>query len=74
MRSTRRRKKRRLKSENAYLRAQLQDRFKIDGIVGRTPIMLELFELLRTVAATPSTVLITGRNRHGQGTGGAGPA
>src|SRR5262245_30541216 len=35
--------KRRLKAENAYLRAQLQDRFKIDGIVGKTPIMLELF-------------------------------
>ena len=52
--------KRRLKAENAYLRAQLQDRFKIDGMMGRTPIMLELFELLRTVAATPSTVLITG--------------
>jgi transcriptional regulator with PAS, ATPase and Fis domain len=29
-------------------------------MMGRTPIMLELFELLRTVAATPSTVLITG--------------
>src|SRR6187551_22952 len=52
--------KRRLKAENAYLRAQLQDRFKIDGMMGRTPVMLELFELLRTVAATPSTVLITG--------------
>src|SRR6186713_1438166 len=58
--------KRRLKSENAYLRAQLQDRFKIDGIVGRTPIMLELFELLRTVAATPSTVLITGETGTGK--------
>lgn len=58
--------KRRLKSENAYLRAQLQDRFKIDGIVGRTPIMLELFELLRTVAATQSTVLITGETGTGK--------
>ena len=58
--------KRRLKAENAYLRAQLQDRFKIDGIIGRTPIMLELFELLRTVAATPSTVLITGETGTGK--------
>jgi DNA-binding NtrC family response regulator len=58
--------KRRLKSENAYLRAQLQDRFKIDGIIGRTPIMLELFEVLRTVAATPSTVLITGETGTGK--------
>ena len=58
--------KRRLKSENAYLRAQLQDRFKIDGIIGRTPIMVELFELLRTVAATPSTVLVTGETGTGK--------
>jgi two-component system response regulator AtoC len=52
--------KRRLTAENAYLRAQLHDRFGIEGIVGRTPVMMQLFELLRTVAATPSTVLITG--------------
>jgi len=58
--------KRRLKSENAYLRAQLQDRSKLDGIVGRTPIMLQLFELVRTVAATPSTVLITGETGTGK--------
>jgi two-component system, NtrC family, response regulator PilR len=58
--------KRRLKAENAYLRAQLQDRFKIDGMIGRTPIMHSLFELLRTVAATPSTVLITGETGTGK--------
>ena len=58
--------KRRLRAENAYLRAQLQDKFKIDGIVGRTPVMLELFELLRTVAATPSTVLISGETGTGK--------
>ncbi len=58
--------KRRLRSENAYLRAQLQDRFRIDGIIGRTPIMLQLFDLLRTVAATSSTVLITGETGTGK--------
>jgi two-component system response regulator PilR (NtrC family) len=58
--------KRRLKSENAYLRAQLQDRSKLEGIIGRTPIMLQLFELIRTVAATPSTVLITGETGTGK--------
>ena len=52
--------KRRLKAENAYLRAQLQDRFRLDGIIGRTPIMLQMFDLIRTVAATSSTVLISG--------------
>jgi DNA-binding NtrC family response regulator len=58
--------KRRLKSENAYLRAQLQDRFKLDGIIGKTPTMLHLFDLLRTVAATSSTVLITGETGTGK--------
>jgi two-component system response regulator PilR (NtrC family) len=58
--------RRRLKSENAYLREQLHDRFGIDGIVGRTPAMLQLFELLRTVAATASTVLISGETGTGK--------
>ena len=58
--------KRRLKAYNAYLRAQLQDRSKLDGIVGRTPIMLQLFELIRTVAATSSTVLVTGETGTGK--------
>src|SRR5688572_1333949 len=58
--------KRRLKAENAYLRAQLQDRSKLDGIIGRTPIMLQLFELIRTVAATSSTVLVTGETGTGK--------
>ena len=58
--------KRRLKSENAYLRAQLHDRFRIDGIIGRTPVMTHLYELLRTVAATASTVLVTGETGTGK--------
>ena len=58
--------KRRLKSENAYLRAQLQDKSKLDGIIGSAPIMVQLFELIRTVAATASTVLITGETGTGK--------
>jgi DNA-binding NtrC family response regulator len=51
---------RRLKSENAYLRSQLEQRYRFDGIIGRSPAMRELFALLETVAGTSSTVLITG--------------
>src|SRR6266513_1041868 len=32
---------RRLKSENAYLRSQLEDRYRIDGLVGHSRIMRE---------------------------------
>lgn len=58
--------KRRLRSENEYLRAQLHDRFKLDGILGRTPVMMQLFDLLRTVASTTSTVLISGETGTGK--------
>src|SRR4029450_9478967 len=58
--------KRRLKAENAYLRAQLQDKYRLDGMIGTTPAMGQLFDLLRTVAATASTVLITGETGTGK--------
>jgi DNA-binding NtrC family response regulator len=57
---------RRLKSENAYLRAQLDARYRFEGIVGKSPIMKKLFQLLETVAATNSTILITGETGTGK--------
>jgi DNA-binding NtrC family response regulator len=57
---------RRLKSENAYLRSQLEDRYRIDGLVGRSRVMRELFHLLEIVAATSSTVLISGETGTGK--------
>jgi two-component system response regulator PilR (NtrC family) len=58
--------RRKLRAENAYLRAQLRDRYSIDGMIGRTPVMMKLFELLDTVAVTTSTVLITGETGTGK--------
>ncbi len=55
-----------LRSENAYLRSQLEERYRIDGLVGRSVVMRTLFELLETVAATTSTVLITGETGTGK--------
>jgi DNA-binding NtrC family response regulator len=57
---------RRLKSENAYLRAQLDARYRFDGIIGKSPVMKKLFQLLETVAATNSTILITGETGTGK--------
>src|SRR5437867_9307940 len=51
---------RRLKSENAYLRAQLEERYRFEGVVGRSRAMTKLFQLLETIAPTNSTVLVTG--------------
>jgi two-component system, NtrC family, response regulator AtoC len=57
---------RRLKSENAYLRSQLQERYRFEGIIGRSAIMRDLFHLLETVATTASTILITGETGTGK--------
>jgi len=57
---------RRLKSENAWLRAQLEERYKLDGLVGRSPVMRDLFHLLEIVASTSSTVLIAGETGTGK--------
>src|SRR5262249_2403742 len=50
---------RRLKSENAYLRAQLEERYRFEGIIGRSRPVELLFQLLRTGAPTHSTIPIT---------------
>ena len=57
---------RRLRSENAYLRSQLQERYGFEGIVGRSDAMRRLFGVLETVAGTPSTILITGETGTGK--------
>src|SRR5215471_12102643 len=58
--------KRRLKSENAYLRAQLEERYRFEGLIGKSPAMKKLFQLLETVAPTNSTILITGETGTGK--------
>ena len=57
---------RRLRSENAYLRSQLEERYRFEGLVGRSALMQELFGLLETVAASASTVLVTGETGTGK--------
>src|SRR4051812_285199 len=57
---------RRLRTENAYLRSQLEERYRIEGLVGRSRAIRDLAQLLETVAATASTVLITGETGTGK--------
>src|SRR5712664_638879 len=57
---------RRLKSENAYLRAQLEQRYRFEGVVGKGRAMEQLFQLLETVSATNSAILITGETGTGK--------
>src|SRR3954471_3015159 len=58
--------RRRLKSENAYLRAQLEERYRFEGVVGKGRAMKRVFQLLETVAPTGSTILITGETGTGK--------
>ena len=57
---------RRLASENAYLRSQLEERYQFGGILGRSRPMQELFQLLETVARSGSTILISGETGTGK--------
>ena len=57
---------RRLRAENAYLRSQLEQRYRLDGLIGQSAAMRALSQLLETVAATSSTVLITGETGTGK--------
>jgi DNA-binding NtrC family response regulator len=57
---------RRLKSENAYLRAQLEERYRFEGIIGKSPAMNRLLQLLETVAPTSSTILVMGETGTGK--------
>jgi DNA-binding NtrC family response regulator len=57
---------RRLKNENAYLRQQLDERFGVGAMVGRSESMRTLFQLIDTVAASNATILITGETGTGK--------
>jgi DNA-binding NtrC family response regulator len=51
--------------ENIELRRQLQSREGFEGIIGESPAMEQVFKLVKRVAPTQGTVLVTG----GSGTG-----
>lgn len=57
---------RQLETENKNLRTQLDKKFGLEAIIGRTPVMEELFELIRQVAPSRATVLIQGESGTGK--------
>jgi len=57
---------RRLASENAYLHQQLDERFGLGSMAGKSAPMRALFQLIETVAPTTTTILITGETGTGK--------
>ena len=57
---------RRLDAENRRLKAQLDAKFGFENIVGHSPAMQEVFDVIRQVAPTRTTVLIQGESGTGK--------
>ncbi|NLI82334.1 MAG: sigma-54-dependent Fis family transcriptional regulator [Deltaproteobacteria bacterium] len=55
-----------LKDENVLLRSQLQDQYRFDRIIGQSAPMQNLYRIVKRVAKTDSTVLITGESGTGK--------
>src|ERR1043166_3656142 len=66
MRVARALKQRKLESENVTLKQQVHSKFGMENIIGSTPAMNEVLELVRMVAPARTTVLITGESGTGK--------
>jgi two-component system NtrC family response regulator/two-component system response regulator HydG len=58
--------KRKLVAETRILRERLDDKYRFDNIVGRSPQMLEIFRLVEQVAPSMASILITGESGTGK--------
>jgi len=57
---------RRLKKENIFLKGEIERKYQFEKIVGRSPAMKEIFNLIGQVARSDSTVLIYGESGTGK--------
>jgi two-component system response regulator HydG len=58
--------RRKLRDEATELRARLKDKLRFDSIVGSSPAMQAVFDVIEQVAPTKATVLITGESGTGK--------
>jgi DNA-binding NtrC family response regulator len=57
---------RKLRDENRELRAALGEKYQFDNIIGRSPLMQEIFATIMRVAGTRATVLLAGESGVGK--------
>jgi DNA-binding NtrC family response regulator len=55
-----------LETENVLLRQQLDSKFGLENIIGESPAMREIFELVQQVAPTRASVLVLGESGTGK--------
>jgi DNA-binding NtrC family response regulator len=66
MRIARALKQQDLEIENVSLRQQLDAKFGLENIIGQSPVMTEIFEIVQQVAPTRATVLVLGESGTGK--------
>jgi DNA-binding NtrC family response regulator len=52
--------------ENILLRQKLEDKYEFEDLIGKSAVMQQVFDLIRNVAPTQATVLITGESGTGK--------
>jgi len=58
--------KKRLEEENIYLKQELKEKYRFENMVGASVKMLQVFDLIKRVAETSSTVLVSGSSGTGK--------
>ena len=66
MRIARALKQQKLEVENVSLRKQLDSKFGLENIIGESPVMKEIFDVVQQVAPTRATVLVLGESGTGK--------
>lgn len=59
-------KAKKIELENEQLKVQLDDKYGLENIIGRSPAMQEVFDTIRQVATSRATVLIQGESGTGK--------
>jgi DNA-binding NtrC family response regulator len=55
-----------LRRDNAYMRRELGERYRVDSIIGESPQIKAVLDLIERVAPTRATVLVTGESGTGK--------
>jgi len=66
MRIARALRQQKLETENVSLRQQLDKKFGMENIIGESPVMEEVLDVVKQVAPTRATVLLTGESGTGK--------